>query len=181
MGAVRKLRFLLTPFFQGSPVQRVAVAAFLTQAGLSAAAIIVFRAAQAAGFDPQFFDASSIAGVFSNAFRFGAEALVARARFDHLFLPLVSLYAVTIPLFGLAFLGSLPPILRDFRAKWRALLLPPMMVIGLWLALTHRGSRNGLQDLIIAGNALGYFAACVFFPLIFMFVAAVLPNDSERS
>lgn len=180
-GSLRKLRFLLTPFFQGSPAQRVAVAAFLAQAGISAAAIIVFRIAQAAGVDLQFFDASSIAGLFANAFRFSAESSAVRAQFDHLFLPLVSLYAITIPLFGLVFLGSLPPILRDFRAKWRALLLPPMMVLGLWLILTYRGSRHGLQDLIIDGNAWGYFAACVFSPLFFLFISAALPNDSGRS
>ena len=117
VGTGKEVRFVLSPFFLGSSVQRVAAAAFLTQAAIGLAAIPLFRAAQAAGIDVQLFDASPLAPLFADAFPFRAGASVARVRFDHLFLLLVSLYAITMPLFGLVFLRALGPIVRDFRAS----------------------------------------------------------------
>jgi hypothetical protein len=179
-GTARKLHLILSPLFSGSPFQRVANAAFLMQAGIGVAAILIFRAAQAAGINLQFVDASPLAGLFADTFAISAEATVARARFDYLFLPLVSLCAITFPLFGLAFLSALGPILRDVKANWRYLTLP-LFAYGFWLSLTYVGSSgNSLQKLVISGNAWGYFVYLVLFPLFFLLMSASLPSDAAR-
>ncbi|MGY4477284.1 hypothetical protein [Bradyrhizobium sp. USDA 3364] len=124
-GRGRKLLYGLSRILlSGSLCQCIASGAFLAQAAIGAVAIVLFWLGQAMGFDMRLLTIPSLANLFADAIPIPADAVVARVRFEHLFLPLVALYAVTFSLLLIALLGDLVTILRNWREQWRYLLLP---------------------------------------------------------
>ncbi|MCP1842009.1 hypothetical protein ACVIHI_005072 [Bradyrhizobium sp. USDA 4524] len=112
-GRGRKLLYGLSRIFlSGSPCQRIASGGFLAQSVIGLVAIVLFWLGQAMGFDMRLFAIPPFGSLFADGIPMSAEA-IAGVRFEHLFLPLVALYAVTFSLFLIALLGDLATILRD--------------------------------------------------------------------
>jgi hypothetical protein len=141
--------------------------------------ILGFCVAQAAGLDVHLLNAPSFAAWFADAYPIDAGATFARTRFDNLFLALVSLYLISLCSFAVALFHSLGPLLRgvgQYAKLWAGL---PFLSVCLWLLLfvgTPTGGTS-LQKHIIDGDALGYVVSFVFLPMIWVFIAAELPDD----
>ena len=177
-GRGRKLFFGLSRIFlSGSLCQRIASGAFLAQAVIGAVAIVLFWLCQAMGFDPRLFAVPPFGSLFADGIPMSTDAS-AQVRFEHLFLPLVSLYAVTFSLFVIALLADLPTIMRNWREQWRYLLLP-LFGFGLWVILTHRKSStySGLQVALGGGYVWAYVVVFVLAPLFFLVMSASLPSN----
>ncbi|WP_431015187.1 hypothetical protein [Bradyrhizobium pachyrhizi] len=177
-GRGRKLLYGLSRiFFSGSLCQRTASGAFLAQSAIGLMAIVVFWLGQTMGFDMRLFAIPPFGSMFADGIPMSAEA-IARVRFEHLFLPLVSLYAVTFSLFMIALLGDLVTILRDWREQWKYLTMP-LFCFAFWAILAHRKSsgHSGLQVALGGGHLWAYVAVFVFFPLFFLVLSASLPGN----
>ena len=180
-GASRKLLYVLASVLPQEAPYRAASAAFLAQGAIGGLAIFLFWIAQAAGVDLRFVDLDWLRSLFADVFPIEKEATIARTRFDNLFLPLVSLYAISFLLFVVAFLRALGPILSNLKEHWKFLLGVPLFAIGLWLLLFHRGSSpHSLQKLVIEGYAWGYLSFFVIFPIFFFLLSASLPKYRSR-
>jgi hypothetical protein len=167
--------------FAGAAYQRIASRAFFTQTVIGVFAIFLFWIAQASGLDLQLLDNPSLVGLFANTFPIDKGATVAKARFDNLFVPLVTLYVISLSVFVVAFLHSLGPIVRNMREHGIFLVGIPLFVSALLGILFYAGSsRNGLQKLIVGGHLWGYFAVFVIYPLFLMVLSVSLPNDRSR-
>jgi len=164
-------------FFSGSLCQRIASGAFLAQSVIGLVAIVLFWLGQAMGFDMRLFAIPPFGSLFADGIPVSAEA-AAQMRFEHLFLPLVSLYAVTFSLFLIALLGDLATILRDWREQWKYLTMP-LFCFAFWALLAHRKSSgySALQVALGGGHLWAYAAVFVFFPLFFLVLSASLPGN----
>jgi hypothetical protein len=180
-GAAGKLLYVLGSILPSEVPYRAASVAFLAQAAIGGLAILLFWIAQAAGVDVRLVDLDWLRSLFAGVFPIQEEAAIARARFDNLFLPLVSLYAISFLLFVVAFLRALGPILGNMKAHWKFLWGVPLLTLGLWLLLFYRGSSpHSLQKLVIEGYAWGYFGFFVIFPIFFFMLSASLPKYRSR-
>jgi hypothetical protein len=175
----RRFFVLLGPFFDLPLYQRLASLAFLLQSAVSLLAIVVFCAAEMAGLDVRFLHAPSLARLFADAFPMAKGAAIAKIRFDNLFLPLVSLYVISLASFAAALLHSLGPILRDIGKQKRLVVANLFFLLGLWLLFFTGGSAGtrSVQKCVIEGSAWGYIVLFVFCPIVGMFLASELPND----
>ena len=181
-GAAGKLLYVLASVLPMEAPYRAASAAFLAQAAIGGLAIFLFWIAQAAGVDVRFVDLNWLRSLLAGVFPIQEEATIARTRFDNLFLPLVSLYAISFLLFFVAFLRALGPILGNMKAHWKFLLGIPLFTLGLLPLLFYRGSSlHSLQKLVIEGYAWGYFGFFVIFPIFFFMLSASLPKYRSRS
>ncbi|MGF6427080.1 hypothetical protein [Bradyrhizobium sp. Pha-3] len=177
-GRGRKLLYGLSRIFlSGSLCQRIASGAFLAQSAIGLVAIVLFWLGQAMGFDVRLFAIPSLGSLFADGIPMSAEA-IAGVRFEHLFLPLVSLYAVTFSLVLIALLGDLATILRDWREQWKYLTMP-LFCFAFWALLAHRKSSgySALQVALSGGHLWAYVAIFVFFPLFFLVLSASLPGN----
>ena len=177
-GRGRKLLYGLSRIFlSGSPCQRIASGGFLAQSVIGLVAIVLFWLGQAMGFDMRLFAIPPFGSLFADGIPMSAEA-IAGVRFEHLFLPLVALYAVTFSLFLIALLGDLATILRDWREQWKYLAMP-LFCVGFWLILAHRKSSgySGLQVALGGGHLWAYVVVFVLFPLFFLVMSASLPSN----
>jgi hypothetical protein len=120
-GTAGKLLYVLASVLPAEAPYRAASVAFLAQAAIGGLAIFLFWITQAAGVDVRFVDLDWLRSLFADVFPIQTEATIARARFDNLFLPLVSLYAISLLLFVVAFLRALGPILGNMKEHWRFL------------------------------------------------------------
>jgi hypothetical protein len=103
------------------PYQRVASLVLLLQSAVSLSAIFVFCVIQSAGIDVHLFQLQSIAHVFADVYRIDPSDTFAKTRFDNLFLPLVLIYAASLPCLAVSIIRNLPSILGDLRRNWRFL------------------------------------------------------------
>ncbi len=177
-GRGRKLLYGLSRIFlSGSLCQLIASGAFLAQSAIGLVAIVLFWLGQAMGFDVRLFAIPSLGSLFADGIPMSAEA-IAGVRFEHLFLPLVSLYAVTFSLFLIALLGDLATILRDWREQWKYLTMP-LFCFAFWALLAHRKSSgySALQVALSGGHLWAYVTIFVFFPLFFLVLSASLPGN----
>ncbi|MCP1849268.1 MULTISPECIES: hypothetical protein [unclassified Bradyrhizobium] len=177
-GRGRKLLYGLSRIFlSGSPCQRIASGGFLAQSVIGRVAIVLFWLGQAMGFDMRLFAIPPFGSPFADGIPMSAEA-IAGVRFEHLFLPLVALYAVTFSLFLIALLGDLATILRDWREQWKYLTMP-LFCFAFWALLAHRKSSgySALQVALGGGHLWAYVAIFVFFPLFFLVLSASLPGN----
>ncbi|MCC8971968.1 hypothetical protein [Bradyrhizobium brasilense] len=177
-GRGRKLLYGLSRiFFSGSLCQRTASGAFLAQAAIGLVAIVLFWLGQMMGFDMRLFMVPPFGSMFADGIPMSAEA-IARVRFEHLFLPLVSLYPVTFSLFLIASLGDLATILRDLREQWKYLTMP-LFCFAFWALLAHRKSSgySAVQVALGGGHLWAYVAIFVLFPLFFLVLSASLPGN----
>jgi hypothetical protein len=117
--------------------------------------------------------------LFVDAYPIDAGDTLARTRFDDLFLPLASLYPISLSSLAVTLFHSLGPLLRGIRQHARLLATIVFFLVGLWLLLFVGGSTGGrsLQKYIINGDAFGYIVLFVFLPMIWVFIASGLPND----
>jgi hypothetical protein len=162
--------------------QRLASVVFLLQSAVSLAAIFVFCAVQASGFDARFLQLPSFAAQFSSAYPIDPGATFAKTRFDNLFVPLVLLYVISLSCFAVALIHSLVPLLRDFWKYARLLGTMVFFLIALWLLLFVGGPVGGRspQRFITDGDALGYLVLFVFFPMLWAFLVTGLPAERSR-
>ena len=177
-GRGRKLLYGLSRvLLSGSLCQRIASGAFLAQAVIGAVAIVLFWLGQAMSFDLRLFAVPPYGSLFADGIPMSTDAS-AQARFEQLFLPLVSFYAITFSLFLIALFGDLPTIMRNWREQWRYLLLP-LFGFGFWVILTHRKSSvySGLQVALGGGSMWAYVVVFVLFPLFFLVMSASLPSN----
>jgi hypothetical protein len=174
-----KLAGLLSEIFAfESPFQRVASYVFCIQALLGLVAICVFWMVQAAGVDTSALGNPSVGRLFVNAIPIEGGADIAKARFHHLFVPLVSLYAISLGTFGVAFLYSFGTASKNIRKHGPLMLFIAVVVFCLWLFLFYAGSpQSGLKRLIIQGNALGYLGFFVLTPIFYLILTAALPGS----
>jgi hypothetical protein len=175
----RAFSVFIEPFLSLRPYQRVASLTLLAQFAIGVAAIFVFCVSQAAGLDMRFLHDPSLARLFAEAYPIDESAAFAKTRFDNLFLPLASLYVISLATFAVAVLRSFGPILREIRKYARLALGIAILLGGLWLEFFVRiSSGNGsLQRYVIEGNAWGYVVLFVLFPMVSIFLAASLPED----
>jgi hypothetical protein len=179
-GFLERMFFIFDRSFLSLPrYQRLASIAFLLQALISLLLIFIFCVAQAAGFDVQVPKLHSLSALFANSYAANSETAFAGARFYNLFIPLVSLYAVTLACFVIAFVHSLASILRDVGKNGILLAAVVFFSAGLWVVLFADGPPvgRGIQRMIAQGDALGYVTLFVFFPLVWTFLAAGLPKE----
>ncbi|WP_157817260.1 hypothetical protein [Bradyrhizobium sp. SK17] len=163
---------------RGLPLfQRVASLMFLLQCAVSLIAIVVFCIAQSAGGDVRLFQLSSIAQAFADVYPIDPNDAFAKTRFDNLFLPLVLIYAASLPCLGVSILRNLPSILGDLRRNWQVLAPLAFFLFGLWLELFVPGHtvHKDLQQTILDGRVVGYVVLFVILPLAFAICAAALP------
>jgi hypothetical protein len=152
-GLAKLLLFISIIFSFQSPLQRVASYTFLVQLLIGAVAVSLFCFMQAVGIEVDLVDNPSLVRLFANAFPMEGASAAARTRFDDLFVPLASLFAFSLAMFGAAYLASIPAALKDVRRHAPAMFLAPVLVFSLWLLLFSAGSSpSDLQRLIIGGH-----------------------------
>jgi hypothetical protein len=165
-----------------SPYQRVASYSFLVQAALSALAICVFLVAEASGFDLDVLKNQEAAKWFADTFTPAGVSAIARYRFDYLFVPLAGLFVGPMAALGVSYLASIPSSVREGRKFIPAMLLAPLLTLGLWAFFTHTNSMGrGFQFQIVAGDLWGYVTTFVLGPAVFAAIAGILPNSRTRS
>ena len=165
------------------PNQRVASLLFLIQSAVSLTAIGVFCFVQSAGVAIHVFQMPLVAHVFDDVYRIDPSNTLAKARFENLFLPLVLIYAISLPGFAASIIRDLPLILRDLRSHLRLLVPLIFFLFCLWLELFVRvpTRHKDLQQTIIDGGATGYVILFVVLPMAFGIIAAGLPLPRGRS
>jgi hypothetical protein len=166
------------------PYQRVASLLFLLQSAGSLAAIFVFSVVQSAGVDIHLLEMPSIASAFVEVYRINPSDTFAKARFDNLFLPLVIIYAVSLPCFAASIVRNLLSILKNLRQNLLFLLSTTFFLFGLWLELFVRVPTTGHRDLqqsIINGGVAGYVVLFVILPMAFAIFAAGMPWPTRRN
>jgi len=181
-GSWAQISFIFDRVFLSLPrYQRLASLVFLLQAAVSLVTILVFCIVQTAGFDIRTMEMPSFAALFANAYPIGPDDAFAKTRFDNLFLPLVSMYVVSLSCLAAAVARSLRTLLTDVRKHWRLLVSIVFFPFGLWLILFVREqtARTDLQLLIIHGSAYGYVLLFVLMPILFAFLAAGLPEQAR--
>jgi hypothetical protein len=179
-GPLKRLFFIFDYTFLSLPkYQRLASVAFFLQSLVSLLLISLFCAVQAVGFDVQFPMIHSLSTLFANSYAASSETTFAGTRFYNLFLPLVSLYVITLTCFAVAVVRSLAPLLRHIGKNGVLLGAIVFFLVGLCVVLfvDGRPTGKGIQRMITEGNALGYVALFVFFPMIWMFLTASLPSE----
>ena len=181
-GGFEKLFGVLSAIFSfESRYQRVACYVFFSQAVIGLVAICLFWTAQAMGVEIDVLNNPSVERLFVDAIPLENASEVAKLRFVHLFVPLASLYAISLAVFGVAFLHSIASASRNIRKHAPVMLFIPVVVFCLWLFLFYAGSsRSGLKRLIIEGNVWGHLAFFVLTPIFYVMLAAVLPNSRAR-
>jgi hypothetical protein len=175
----RAFHVFIGPFLSLPPYQRFASTVFLLQSVVSLVLISGFCVAQLAGFNVRVLNAPSFAALFADAYPIDAGDTLARTRFDNLFLPLVSLYLISLSSLAVALFHSLGPLLRGIRQHAKLLATIVFFLVALWLLLFVGGSTGGrsLQKHIIDGDAFGYIGLFVFLPMIWVFIASGLPDE----
>lgn len=164
-----------------SPFQRVACCVFCVQALLGLVAILAFWVLQAAGADTSALDNPSVARLFSNAFPTENASEIAKVRFHHLFVPLVSLYAISLGVFAVAFIYSFGAALSNVGKHVPVILFIALVMFCLGLVFFYAGSSpSGLKRLIIQGDMWGYFGLFVLMPIFCLVLTAALPNSQAR-
>jgi hypothetical protein len=180
-GLAKLLLFISIIFSFQSPLQRVASYTFLVQLLIGAVAVPLFCFVQAVGIEVDLVDNPSLVRLFANAFPMEGASAAAKTRFDHLFVPLASLFTFSLAMFGAAYLASIPAALKDVRRHAPAMFLAPVLVFSLWLLLFSAGaSPSGLQRLIIGGHVWGYVVVFVFTPILYLILTGALPNSASR-
>ena len=157
--------------------QRWASVIFLLQAGVSLFAIFGAWVAQKLGLDIRIVHVPSLESVFANTFPIEASAVLARMRFDYVFLPLVSLYIVSLTMFTVALIHSLGSLVRALNKHLTLLLGIAFFLAGLLLLFAGGSSGGSLRNYIVEGNLWGYIVLFVFFPIVGVFLASELPSD----
>lgn len=162
--------------------QRVASLLLLLQSVVSSIAIIVFCVVQSAGVDIDLFQMPAVSRLFADVYRIGAADTFAKARFDNLFVPLVLVYAASLPCLAVSIIRNLAPILSDLRRNFRLLLALVFFLGCLWLELFVRVQtrHKDLQQTIIDGGAVGYVILFVVLPMAFAIIAAGLPYRDKK-
>jgi hypothetical protein len=92
---------------------------------------------QSAGIDVHLFQLQSIAHVFADVYRIDPSDTFAKTRFDNLFLPLVLIFAASLPCLAVSIIRNLPSILGDLLRNWVS--GAAGFLFGLWLELFVRG------------------------------------------
>jgi hypothetical protein len=111
----------------------------------------------------------------------GAASEIAKDRYHHLFVPLVSLYAISLGVFAVAFLYSIGATLRNVGKHAPVTLFIALVVFGLWLVLFYAGSSpSGLKRMIIQGDMWGYLVLFVLIPIFCLVLTAALPSSQTR-
>lgn len=164
-----------------SPLQRVASYTFLIQLVISIASIFLFVLIEGAGVQVNLMDNPSLARLFAGAFPMDTASAAARVRFDHLFVPLASLYAISVAMFCVAFLASIPSGLNDPKRHVPALFLSLVMLFGLWSFFFVASSYPAApQRFIVRGDLWGYIVVFVLVPMFCLILTAALPNSNSR-
>ena len=181
-GGFSKLLLTLSIMFsRQSPYQRVASYTFLIQAVVGAISISLFCIAQAAGIVIDLVENPMLARHLANVFPMGDASAAARARFDHLFVPLISLHVISLMVFVIALLASVSAALRNIRKYAVVMLLAVVLPFGMWLFLSSASSTpSSLQRLIIGGHVWGYVVAFVFSPILYFVLTAALPTSGSN-
>ena len=181
-GLGKTLGLISIGFSFKSPYQRVASYSFLVQAVLGALAICVFLLAEAPGVDLDILKNQEAAKWFADAFTSASVSAIARYRFVYLFVPLAGLFIGPMAALGLSYLASIPSSLRKGRRYIPAMLLAPMLTLGLWAFFTHTNSMGrGFQFQIVRGDLWGYVTIFVLGPAVFAVVAGFLPSSRACS
>jgi hypothetical protein len=103
---------------------------------------------------------------------------IANVRFHHLFVPLVSLYAISLGAFSAAFVYSSGVASRNIKKHAPVLLFIALVVFCLGLFLFYAGSSpSGLKRLIIQGNVWGYLGLFVITPIFCLVLTTALPSS----
>ncbi|QWG20438.1 hypothetical protein KMZ68_11675 [Bradyrhizobium sediminis] len=180
-GLAKLLLTISIIFSYQSPIQRVASYTFLIQLMIGGVAVVLFFVAQAASIEVDLVGNPSLARLLADAFPMEGASAIARARFDHLFVPLASLYAISLAMFGVAFLASIPGALKNLRRHTPALFLSLVLVFALWSFFFPASSFPAApQRLIIRGDLWGYIVIFVFIPIFCLILTGALPNSDSR-
>lgn len=180
-GVTKLLIAISIIFSYQSPVQRVASYTFLIQLIIGAVAIVLFFLTQGMGVSVDLVENPSLARLLSDAFPMGGASAVSKSRFDHLFVPLASLYAISLAMFAVAFISGLPSAMKDVRKHAPALFLSAVLFFALWSFFFAASSYPAApQRLIVSGSLWGYIVVFVFTPMFCLILTGALPNPSSR-
>lgn len=173
-----KLLLVLSIIFgRQSPWQRVASYTFLIQTVIGAISVGLFCIVQASGIVIDWVENPTLARRLANVFPMGDASAIAQARFDHLFVPLISLYVISLVAFVMALLGSVPAALRNIKRHAVVMLVAAVLPLGMWLFLSSSSSTpSSLQRLIISGHVWGYVVVFVFSPILYLVLTGALPQ-----